>query len=60
MLYCVVGYTVCSVLQVVLAMPFDYPIPGFHNNFVNTLRLWSARAADQFNLEFCKSTHDQS
>ena len=42
-------------LQVLLAMPYDYPIPGYHNNFVNTLRLWSAKAQDTFNLEFCTS-----
>ena len=28
----------------VLAMPFDTPIPGYGNNTVNTLRLFSARA----------------
>jgi len=44
------------VVQVVLAMPFDYPVPGYHNNFVNTLRLWSAKAQDHFNLEFCTSS----
>ncbi len=35
----------------VLAIPFDIPIPGYKNDVVNTLRLWSAEATDQFDLE---------
>jgi len=35
----------------VLAIPFDIPIPGYRNGVVNTLRLWSAAATDEFNLE---------
>jgi len=35
----------------VLAIPFDLPIPGYRNNVVNTLRLWSAAATDEFDLE---------
>lgn len=34
----------------VLAVPFDVPVPGFSNNVVNTLRLWSAAAVEAFNL----------
>jgi len=34
------------------AMPYDIPIPGYHTGTVNTLRLWSARATDEFNLEY--------
>lgn len=34
----------------VLAMPYDMPIPGYETNIVNTLRLWSARSIDGFNL----------
>ena len=34
----------------VLAIPFDLPIPGYRNEVVNTLRLWSAAATDEFNL----------
>lgn len=34
----------------VLAIPFDIPIPGYRNNIVNTLRLWSAAATDEFDL----------
>ena len=35
----------------VLAIPFDVPIPGYRNDVVNTLRLWSASATDEFDLE---------
>jgi len=35
----------------VLAIPYDIPIPGYRNDIVNTLRLWSARATDEFDLE---------
>ncbi len=35
----------------VLAVPFDIPVPGFHNGTVNTLRLWSAVAYDEFDLD---------
>jgi starch phosphorylase len=34
----------------VLAIPFDVPIPGYRNDVVNTLRLWSASATDAFDL----------
>lgn len=35
----------------VLAIPYDIPIPGYRNEVVNTLRLWSAAATDEFDLE---------
>ena len=35
----------------VLAIPYDIPIPGYRNDVVNTLRLWSASATDEFDLE---------
>ncbi|MDH3531364.1 MAG: glycogen/starch/alpha-glucan phosphorylase [Gammaproteobacteria bacterium] len=35
----------------VLAIPFDVPVPGYRNNNVNTLRLWSASSTDAFDLE---------
>ncbi|XP_015913582.1 glycogen phosphorylase [Parasteatoda tepidariorum] len=38
--------------QLVFAMPYDSPVPGFRNNFVNTLRLWSAKSPNSFNLRF--------
>ncbi|XP_074503367.1 glycogen phosphorylase, brain form [Sebastes fasciatus] len=37
--------------QVVLAMPYDTPVPGYHNNTVNTMRLWSAKAPNDFKLQ---------
>lgn len=36
----------------ILAMPYDTPIPGYKNNTVNNLRLWSARSADEFGLDY--------
>jgi starch phosphorylase len=36
----------------VYAMAYDTPIPGYRNNTVNTLRLWSAKAPTNFNLKF--------
>ncbi len=38
--------------QDVLAMPYDIPVPGFENNVVNTLRLWSARGTEEFDLGY--------
>ncbi len=35
----------------VLAVPYDVPIPGYHNGTVNTLRLWSAEGTDVFDLD---------
>jgi len=35
----------------VLAIPFDIPIPGYKNEIVNTLRLWSAAATSELDLE---------
>ena len=40
---------------VVLAMPYDSPVPGYGNNCVNTMRLWSAKAPASFNLKFFNS-----
>ncbi|PIE18747.1 MAG: glycogen phosphorylase [Proteobacteria bacterium] len=36
--------------QQVLGVPYDLPCPGYDNDTVNTLRLWSARASREFNL----------
>ena len=33
-----------------MALPYDNPIPGYGNNVVNTLRLWSAKSPQSFNL----------
>uniref|UniRef100_A0A915AFH5 Alpha-1,4 glucan phosphorylase n=3 Tax=Parascaris univalens TaxID=6257 RepID=A0A915AFH5_PARUN len=38
--------------SLVFAMPYDTPVPGFRNNVVNTLRLWSAKAENHFHLKF--------
>ncbi|KAF4521289.1 hypothetical protein B566_EDAN002293 [Ephemera danica] len=36
--------------QVVFALPYDNPIPGYGNNVVNTLRLWSAKSPVEVQL----------
>lgn len=36
----------------VLAMAYDTPVPGYDTVNVNTLRLWTARASKEFNLEY--------
>jgi starch phosphorylase len=38
--------------QDVLAIPYDTPVPGYRNATVNTLRLWSARATEEFDLRY--------
>jgi starch phosphorylase len=35
----------------ILAMAYDVPVPGFDNATVNTLRLWAAKATEEFDLE---------
>ncbi len=37
--------------QDVMAMAHDIPIPGYKNNTVNNLRLWSARSSRELELE---------
>ncbi|HVW28781.1 MAG TPA: glycogen/starch/alpha-glucan phosphorylase [Polyangiaceae bacterium] len=39
----------------VIGVPYDLPIAGFRNGTVNTLRLWSARAAAEFDLQLFNS-----
>jgi glycogen phosphorylase len=39
----------------VLGMPYHYMVPGFRNSVVNTLRLWSARATQDFDLQIFNS-----
>lgn len=34
-------------------MPYDTPVPGYKNNTVNTMRLWSAKAPNDFKLHDC-------
>jgi len=36
----------------VLALPYDTPVPGYKNGTANTLRLWSARSTDEFDLSY--------
>ncbi len=43
--------------QVVLAMAYDTPIPGYRNTTVNTLRLWSAKSPNNFELGYCEFTN---
>jgi len=38
--------------DVVMAMAYDTPIPGYGNNTVNTFRLWSSKSSRDFDLEF--------
>jgi len=37
--------------QSVIAIPYDYPVVGYGNNTVNTLRLWDAEAKNKFDLQ---------
>jgi len=37
--------------RAVVGMPYDLPICGYGDSAVNTLRLWSARAANEFDLD---------
>src|SRR3954447_1416019 len=36
--------------RTVLATPYDTPIPGYGGKNINTLRLWSAKAVDEFDF----------
>lgn len=36
----------------VMAMAYDTPIPGYHVNTVNNMRLWSAKATREFDLQY--------
>jgi starch phosphorylase len=36
----------------VIAMPYDIPVVGYQNDVVNTLRLWSAKSSEEFDLEY--------
>ncbi len=37
--------------QTVFGTPYDLLIPGYNNNTVNSLRLWSAKASEEFNFQ---------
>ena len=38
--------------QDVLAVPYDFPIPGYKNDVVNTLRLWAGRGTEEFDFDY--------
>ena len=38
--------------QVVFAVPYDTPVPGYQNDTVNTMRLWSAKSPNSFDLSY--------
>jgi starch phosphorylase len=50
----------------VLGMPYDTPIAGYRNGTVNTLRLWRARASEEFDLtdfnagDYLKAVEDKN
>ncbi|WP_419148834.1 glycogen/starch/alpha-glucan phosphorylase [Pseudoalteromonas 'SMAR'] len=47
--------------QDVLAVPYDVPVPGYHNDVVNTLRLWKSEATDEFDLnEFNAGSYSEA
>ena len=37
-----------------MAMAYDYPVPGYKNGTVNTMRLWSAKSPNSFDLSYCE------
>ena len=39
----------------VVGMPYHYMVPGYRNGVVNTLRLWSAKATQAFDLQIFNS-----
>lgn len=43
--------------DLVMAMPFDTPIPGYGGTTVNNMRLWSAKASREFNLQDFNEGH---
>ena len=38
--------------DIIMAMAYDTPVPGYKNNTVNNLRLWSAKASREFDLNY--------
>ncbi|HVN95802.1 MAG TPA: glycogen/starch/alpha-glucan phosphorylase [Syntrophorhabdaceae bacterium] len=39
----------------ILAMAYDYPVPGFKTETVNTLRLWAAKSTRDFDFDYFNS-----
>lgn len=52
--------------QAVMAIPYDYPVVGYKNNTINTLRLWDAEAVNKFDLnsfnkgDYAKALEEQN
>ena len=47
--------------QHVVAMAYDVPVPGYETDTVNNLRLWSAKATEEFDLtSFNDGNYEQS
>lgn len=52
--------------SIVMAMAYDLPVVGYRNDVVNTLRLWSAKAARDFDIhefnrgDYLKSVEERS
>jgi glycogen phosphorylase len=50
----------------VMAMAYDTPIPGYRNDVVNSLRLWSAKATHEFDVsvfnrgDYVAAVHDKT
>lgn len=45
----------------VVAMPYDVPVPGYGTQTVNNLRLWSAKATNEFDLaSFNQGNYEKS
>ncbi len=38
--------------QVVMAMAYDTPVPGYRNDTVNNMRLWAAKSTREFDLDY--------
>jgi starch phosphorylase len=38
--------------QVIMAMAYDTPIPGYRNDTVNNMRLWAAKSTREFDLDY--------
>ena len=45
-------YSVWEPAEEMLATAYDTPVPGYDTVNVNTLRLWTARSSNEFNLEY--------
>jgi starch phosphorylase len=38
--------------QEIMAMAYDTPVPGYHNDTVNNMRLWAAKSTREFDLDY--------